>query len=227
MNISCIRSFVVWIHLFGMTVFAQNDTDVFHEHEFAARHSMNETYSLNFGLSSRAFTINENDLIYRLRQVQISHFSSLKLNLKHSIGLGIMYRNRNAFEDSSNEIRLTQQFNQKSIVKRLRFGHRFRSEQRFFDRFTEFRFRYRLAVDIPLQGLKLDTGETYFILTTEGLLTNAKIIKPEIEYRLSPSIGILLSEDFNVEFGIELRLDKLNIQTDESIFFNTSIDLKL
>lgn len=227
MNISCIRNWLILFLLIGAQLHAQHDTELLHEHEFAFRHSVSKTYSLNFGLSSRAFVYTEADFQYRMRQVQIAHFSTLKLDLKRSIALGIMYRNRDAFEDSSNEIRLTQQFNRKSIFKTLRFGHRVRSEQRFYEDFTAFRFRYRLALDLPLQGLKLDVGETYLVVTNEGLLTSTSVRKPEIEYRISPTLGLLLSKDLNIEFGVELRLDKLNIRTEETVFFNTSVDIKL
>ncbi|WP_299225447.1 DUF2490 domain-containing protein [uncultured Psychroserpens sp.] len=227
MNTLCTKV-ISFVFLFvSVGVNAQNDTEVFSENAFALRRNFNNTYSTNFELSTRAFIYTNNELLYKTRQIQIAHFSTLKLNLKSSVALGLMYRNRGAFEDSSNEIRLTQQFNKKSIFKTLRFGHRFRSEQRFYDSFTAFRFRYRLALDVPLQGLKLDVGETYFIVSNEGLFTSAHSFKPEIEYRLSPSIGMLLSDDLNIELGLELRLDRLNITTEETLFFNTSIELKI
>lgn len=227
MNTSCTKLLILCLLFVSITSKAQDNPEVFNENVFALRHSFTKSYSVNFELSNRAFVYTDDTVLYKMRQVQISHFSALKLDLKQSIALGLMYRNRDAFEDSSNEIRLTQQYNRKSIFKTLRFGHRFRSEQRFYDEFTAFRFRYRLALDIPLQGLKLDIGETYLVVTNEGLLTSAKINKPEIEYRISPSLGILLSENINLEFGLELRLDKLNIKTEESVFLNTSFELKL
>lgn len=227
MNTLCTRLLVLGLLFVAIKSHAQGTTEILNENAIALRHSVSKLFSINFELSNRAFVYTNDDVLYKMRQVQISHFSALKLDLKQSIALGIMYRNRNAFDDSSNEIRLTQQYNRKSLNKTLRLGHRFRSEQRFFDEFTEFRFRYRLALDIPLQGLKLDEGETYFIVTNEGLLTSSKINEPEIEYRLSPSIGILLTDDLNIEFGIELRLDKLNIKTEDTVFLNTSIELKI
>ena len=213
--------------MFGLFSGAQNNTEVFNENGFALRHRFGKLYSVNFELSNRAFIYRNNSSIYRMRQLQISHFSDFKLDLRQNIALGLMYRNRGAFEDSSNEIRLTQQYNLKSIFKTLRFGHRFRSEQRFYDQFTAFRFRYRLALDVPLQGLKLDIGETYFVVTNEVLWTSTKISKPEFDYRISPSLGILLSKNLNLEFGVELRLEKVNIKTDEVLFFNTSVDLNI
>ena len=228
MNISCTRLlFIAAIVLMGQFVFAQDDTEVFNENAFAVNHNVSKTYDVNFELSNRAFVYTDNEVTYRMRQVQISHFSKLKLDLKQSIALGLMYRNREAFEDSSNEIRITQQYNNKSVFRTLRFGHRLRSEQRFFERFTAFRFRYRLALDLPLQGLKLDVGETYFVLTNEALYTSAKTIKPELEYRVSPAIGILLSKDLNFKFGVELRLNKINIATEESVFLNSALVLKI
>ncbi len=213
--------------LLGLTNYAQNDTEVFNENAFAIQHRANERYAVNFELSNRAFVYTDEGIVYRMRQVQISHFSTLKLDLKQSVALGLMYRERAAFEDSSNEIRFTQQFNKKTIFKTLRFGHRFRSEQRFYDDFTAFRFRYRLALDIPLQGLKLDVGETYFVLTNEALFTSANSYKPELEYRLSPTIGLLLSKDLNFKFGVELRLNRINIETEETVFLNSALVLTI
>ena len=211
----------------GISGSAQDQFEVFNENAFAVRHGFSKAYSVNFELSSRAYVYTQDAVSFVTRQVQIGHFSTLKLNLKNSVALGIMYRNRELFEDSSNEVRLTQQFNRRSIFKTLRFGHRLRSEQRFYDDFTTFRFRYRLALDLPLQGLKLDVGETYIVVSNEALLTNSKVFKPELEYRVSPSLGILLSKDLIFEFGLELRLDKLNIEMEESLFVSTSIQLRI
>ncbi len=227
MNTSCIKLLLFVILSVNFFGYGQNDFEMLHENAFSLRHSFSKNYNANFELSSRAFAYTNEDFVYNLQQLQISHFSTFKLDLKQSLALGFLYRNREAFEDSSNEIRLTQQYNLKSISRTFRLGHRFRSEQRFYNDFTAFRFRYRFAIDVPLQGLKLDVGETYLILTNEGLLSTAKNAKPEIGYRISPSIGLQASNDLTIEFGIELRLSELNINTRESIFFNTSVDLRL
>ncbi|MGS2725457.1 DUF2490 domain-containing protein [Psychroserpens sp. BH13MA-6] len=228
MNILCIRT-VFLCFLFWSTIsLAQKDTEVFHEHDWTFRHGFSKNYSANFELSSRAYVVENSNAQYRLRQLQVGHFSTLKLDLKQSIALGIMLRNRRFFDsNSSNEFRLTQQYNIKSLYRTLRFGHRFRSEQRFYNNFTAFRFRYRFAIDVPLQGLKLDYGETYFVITNEGLLTTSNILKPELEYRISPNIGLLLSEELNLDFGLELRLDKFNLAVKETLFFYSSITFNI
>ncbi len=227
MNILCTKILVLLVVLLGIKGTAQNDFEVLSESALAIRHDFSSNYNANFELSTRAFTYKDADMTYATRQVQIGHFSTLRLNLKNSIALGLMFRNRSLFEDSSNEIRLTQQFNRKSILQTLRFGHRFRSEQRFYNAFTAFRFRYRLALDLPLQGLKLDVGETYFVVSNEALWTTSNAFRPFLEYRISPTFGLLLTERLNLEFGLELRLEKLTTTTEKSLFFNTSVEIKI
>ena len=227
MNTLCTRILVLFVVSAGFKANAQGDFEAFSESAFAIRHDFSSIYNANFEASTRAFAYQDSDFIYKTRQVQIGHFSTLKLDLKNSVALGLMFRNRAGFEDSSNEIRLTQQFNRKSILKTLRFGHRLRSEQRFYNQFTTFRFRYRLALDLPLQGLKLDVGETYFVVSNEALWTISKKLQPFLEYRISPTFGLLLTERLNLEFGLELRLDNVIIATEETLFFNTSVELRI
>ena len=97
--------------LFGFFGFGQSEFDAFSESAFALRHSFSKAYSANFELSTRAFAYTDDEFTYATRQLQIGHFSTYKLNLKNSLALGLMYRNRAVFEDSSNDLRLTQQFN--------------------------------------------------------------------------------------------------------------------
>lgn len=227
MNILCIRLSFLIVLFSNLIGYSQNSTEVFHENAFAVRHSFSKKYNTNLELSSRSFMYTNNDVVYKLQQLQISHFSTFKLDLKESIAVGLLYRNRDAFEGTSNEIRLTQQYNIKTISQTLRLGHRFRCEQRFYNNFTAFRFRYRFALDFPLQGLKLDVGESYFVITNEGLFTTTRLSKPELGYRISPSIGILVTQDLNLEVGLELRLSEINIKTRESLFLNTSVELNL
>lgn len=227
MSTSCTKYIIGLLLLGPLFGFSQKHLEMFTENIFSINHDFSDTYSTNFELGTRAFLYTNQETLFKTRQLELSHFSTLRLNLKSSISLGLKLRNRDWFEDSSSEIRLTQQFNTKTLLSTLRFGHRFRSEQRFYEDETVFRYRYRLALDVPLQGLKLDVGETYFVLYNEALWSISKISKPEFEYRISPSIGILLSKDLNLELGLEYRLDKLNMNTDHELFFNTSLDLKL
>lgn len=116
MNTSCTKQFILCLLFVFFKAKAQDNTEILNENVFGIRHSFTKSYSVNFEVSNRAFVYTDDTVLYKMRQVQISHFSALKLDLKQSIALGLMYRHRDAFEDSSNEIRLTQQYNRKSII---------------------------------------------------------------------------------------------------------------
>ena len=203
MNISCISSVVGILFLLSFECFSQSNFESFNENEFAINHSVNSRYKVNFSLSNRNWMYTDEQLFFKTRQVQISHFSSIKMDLKNSVSVGLLYRNRSVFEDSSNEIRLTQQYVYKTLMSAIRVGHRFRSEQRFYSESTTFRFRYRFTIDLPLQGLKLDTGESFFVLSNEALWSLNKFDTASIDYRLSPTVGWKLTDDFVLSVGVE------------------------
>lgn len=195
---------------------------MFNESNLSFNHRASSNYKLNFSFKSRNFIYDNNDLFIKQRHLEIGHFSTFNVSFKSSVSVGLMIRNRDWFEDSENEFRTTIQFNTKKIKDQMRFGHRFRSEQRFFESSTSYRFRYRLAFDIPLEGEKLNIGETYFVSTTEVLWSLSKKDKPLLDNRWSAQIGWLQSKKTKLQLGLEYRLGKLNIKTDNSLFLLTS-----
>jgi hypothetical protein len=46
------------------------------------------------------------------------------------------------------------------------------------------RFRYRFAIDFPLQGEALDVGERYAVFSAKSLLSVAKALLPEYDQRV-------------------------------------------
>ena len=227
MRTLCSKSLFILALFFSILGFGQNNFEAFNETEFAINHGVSDTYKMNFALSSRDYLYTNDEFRFKVRQVQIGHFSTYKLDLKNSISAGLMYRNRGLFEDSSNEIRVTQQYVYKTLMSTLRTGHRLRSEQRFFDHSTTFRFRYRFTIDIPLQGLKLDTGESFFVLSNEALWSLNKTAQPSVDFRISPEIGWQISDDFILALGLTYRLENINTTLGHVLFFNTSAALKL
>lgn len=214
----------LFILLFGICemLFSQNDFSVFNESNISINYKASNTYKMNFSLKGRNFLYEDNGLFIKQRQLEIGHFSTFGLSPKSSFSLGLMYRNRNWFEDSENELRSTLQFNIKSAFKNLRFGHRFRAEQRYYNSETVHRIRYRLALDLPLNGEKLNISEPYFICTTEILWSLTKFDQPSIDHRLTSQIGWLLSQKTKLQLGLEYRLGKLNANTNRSLFLLTS-----
>ena len=206
---------------------SQSNFEGLGESSFAANKSISNDYELNFAIRSRYYLYQDNAVSFENRQLDFVHFSTFTLDYNSKVSLGIQYRIRESIDGGSNELRLTQQFNYTKKNNALRFGHRVRFEQRILDELTIFRTRYRWALDFPLNGEKLDVGESYMIASLEGLLSVAKAIKPEIDQRTTVHFGWLISESLKLQLGAEYRFEAFNMKTVEKLFLLTSAILKL
>lgn len=123
----------------------------------------------------------------------------------HALGGGYLIR-RSA---RSFTHRFIQQY---SITQRLfssRISHRFRTDQTLEeDEAMQFRLRYRLSLEKPLNGLELDPGEFYLKLTNEylGILQESK---GNLEIRGLFSLGYDLSDKNQIETGVDYRLENV------------------
>lgn len=206
---------------------AQNNFVTLGETAFAINHSVSKNYSVNFATRSRYFLYQNNRILYNQQQIDVFHFSTFKLNFNHDLSFGIYYRNRDMFETGSNELRLTQQFNYKKQKLGVRYGHRFRAEQRIQNNKTIFRQRYRFAIDFPLNGEKLNVGEAYLINSIEGLISLSKFDAPEIDQRTTIQIGFQITENLKLQTGLEYRLEAFNIKGENNLFVLSSAVLKI
>lgn len=219
MSISCTKKAFLFFAFFVMlSIKAQSNFESLNESGFAINHKVSSSYRLNFSLSSRAYIYRDDVFNYEQRQIDLTHFSTLYLSYNESLSLGVRYRNRDLFDDSSNELRFTQQYNFTKSIDPIRFGHRFRLEQRILDQFTIHRMRYRFAADMPLNGLKLDVGEAYLIAAMEALFSTTPVARPEWDHRTTFQLGWLLSESFKLQVGLEYRFEAINIETEQKLF---------
>ena len=194
----------------------------------ALNYDVTPTYSHNFSIENRSFLYQDSDVQLRVRQMDINHFSNLKTSDNQSIGFGIKYRFRNPFNrETSNEIRLTQQFNVTFKKASIRYGNRFRAEQRITNENTVHRFRYRFAMDFPLKGEELDVGEPYLVLSTEALLSVGKSMNPEYDQRITPKLGWVLSPTTKFQIGGEYRAENYMNRVENELFFLTELVLSL
>ncbi|MEM6720782.1 MAG: DUF2490 domain-containing protein [Bacteroidota bacterium] len=208
-------------------MYSQNDFTTFFEPQFAINHKVSDSYKVNFATVSRNYLYRDSEFEFTVRQLQFVHFSTFSFNSNHSLSGGIMYRFRENFEDSSNELRLTQQYNYAHRPNSIRFGHRFRSEQRITTDNTVHRFRYRFTVDFPLSGEKLDVGEPYFVANVESLLSVVKADAPQIDQRFTSQIGWQWTKSLKFQTGLEYRFENYNQDTQEILFVLTSMILQL
>lgn len=228
MSMPYINRWIVLVTLiFGGVTFAQEDFESLGETSFAADHKVSNSYSFVSAARTRYYFYKNADLTVENRQIDLIHFSKLKLNYNHKLGFGILYRFRDLFNDGSNELRLTQEFSYSKQNMALRFVHNVRFEQRLLEDLTIFRWRYRYGLDTPLNGEKLDVGESYLVVSMEALLSQSRKIKPEVDHRTTAQIGWLLSGGLKIQAGLEYRFEAFNIKTEEKLFILTSATIKI
>jgi hypothetical protein len=211
----------------SLSSFSQNDFETLGETSFAINHNASRNYKINFAARSRYYLYQDKSISFQNRQLDVVHFSTLSLDYNHNLSIGIQYRIRESIDGGNNELRITQQFNYTKKSEALRFGHRFRFEQRILEDLTILRSRYRFALDLSLNGEKLDIGESYLVTSMEVLLSQSNKIKPELDHRTSAQMGWLISEKSKLQFGLEYRFEALNINTENRLFILTSYILKV
>ena len=214
--------------LIPLCAFGQNNFTFYFQPQIAINYNVINNYSHNFAIQQRSYIYDDNQFDIQARQLDISHFSKLKVLDNKSLALGIQYRFRETFEpDENNELRITQQFNSATKPYNVRFGHRVRSEQRITTKLTIFRFRYRFAVDLPLSGEQLDIGEAYFVGSLESLLSLAQFNKPEYDQRFTAHLGWLLNKNYKLQTGLEFRFEDYTNATQNILFFLSSLVISL
>lgn len=207
---------------------SQDNLTGYWQPQIAVSYDVTGIYSHNFSVANRNYIIDDSEVLLKTRQIDLAHFSKLNIKDNQSIALGVQYRFRNNFDGGENELRFTQQFNVTHKPFAVRFGHRFRSEQRITQPLTTHRFRYRFAVDFPLMGEKLDQGEPYFVGGFENLLSVAKGNAPEYDTRLSAQVGWQLGGGLKLQAGVEYRIEDYTAdQPQNVIFLLTSAQLSL
>lgn len=221
------RVFFVAFSFCSALFYGQDRFTTYLQPQIAVNYKVSTFYSHNFGLENRNYLIEEGNTEFRVRHLHFSHFSNLQLKGDQSIAIGIQYRFRDWFDDGSNELRFTQQFNVTSRPQVVRFGHRFRTEQRITKNLTIHRFRYRFSIDFPLQGERLDVGEPYFVGNLESLLSLAKNAKPEYDKRLTIHLGWLLNEEIKFQFGMEYRIENFSADYENVLFALSSLNFSL
>lgn len=219
--------FIVFELFFSLT-FAQDSTTGYWQPNIALNYKVVNGYSHNFSVSKRSYIFRDSELGFTIKQLDIDHFSNLKIMDNQTIGIGIKYRLRETFENSNgNELRLTQQYNINFQKNYIRFGNRLRTEQRIRNGSTIHRFRYRFAIDFPLQGEQLDVGEAYIIFSTETLLSAGKAMASEYDQRLTSHLGWLVNKNTKIQIGAEYRAENHNHNTQNIYFVTTNLVLSL
>ncbi|CAZ95384.1 MULTISPECIES: DUF2490 domain-containing protein [Zobellia] len=221
------KLFVLFSLLLSSLGFCQENLTGYFQPDISLKYKVSTNYSHSFKAAQRAY-IYEDDFSYRIRQIDLVHFSSFKIDPKQSLALGVQYRFRHTFDEpEENELRTVQQYKYSHSNKNLNMGSRFRAEQRITPSLTVHRFRYRFAIDFPLKGEELDVGDPYFSASAEPLLSVSKGESPIYDQRLTSHFGWLLDHGTKLEIGAEYRAEDYTQATQHIFFLLTSLIFSL
>lgn len=176
--------------------------------EMSLSYNLNDLYSITHkvesqhGLFDNQSQLNE-ELAYEHVQTDLQSFLGRRINPYVKVALGYQYR----IENGENTHRPIQQVSILQRESKYRIGHRIRTDQTFFKEADMlWRYRYRIKGQIPLQGLELDPGEKYLILSNE-LIYMFQNGEDDLENRFVISLGFYFDDKNKLEVGVDYRTD--------------------
>lgn len=168
--------------------------------------NINSKWSYNFKHESRHRIISKsaNGLTLTHYDFILSDFSSIvskKIGLNGRISGGYLLR----LEENEIFHRFIQQYAKTQKYSAFRIAHRYVLDQTLRqNEIAEFRSRYRLTLEFPLNGMSVDGNEYYIKLSNEYLLS-AQNERANLETRLIPTIGYALNDKHKLELGLDYR----------------------
>jgi hypothetical protein len=169
---------------------------------------MKNDWSLNSKIESRLIfqhgEINgDADKNFNYVLTDFSLIGAKHIGLNSRISGGYLMR----FEEGDLYHRFIQQY---VIVQKLsgfRLAHRFLSDQTFSaSDEPEFRLRYRITSELPLNGESVDPGEFYLKINNE-YINSLQERAYDLEIRLVPLLGFDITDRFKIETGADYRVN--------------------
>jgi len=159
-------------------------------------------WSAHFKAQSRGFFDSEQPHFdYRL--TDLSAILAKRLTARISGGAGYLIR----IENGEIKNRTIQQLSLTTRYPGFRISHRLRTDQTFStNNETEYRLRYRLSAEVPIEGQTIDENEFYLKLSNEYLNSweNGEF---DLEIRGVGLLGYSISKTSEIELGIDYRTD--------------------
>lgn len=165
-------------------------------------------WAINFKMESRQLLQSksfdgevEKGFEYILSDFSLMATKTVGLNTRISSGYLVRFREGQVVH------RLIQQF---AVVRRMagfRLSHRLVSDQTFAaTESANYRLRYRLASELPLNGQSADSKEFYLKISNE-YLNSLQAQEYDLEIRFVPMIGYGITDNHKVEVGLDYRLN--------------------
>jgi hypothetical protein len=216
------RTKISFVFIFLTTLVFAQKSDVGNWFIYFGNKKINEKWNFHNEIQYRNYNfIGDNNQL--LARVGIGY--NLTEN-NNNILLGYGFINTQKYVPNSldkaetNEHRIFQQF-----ITRQNFGiiflqHRYRIEERFLPNDFQIRFRYFLAINIPISKKTMEKNTLYLSAYNE-IFINAD--KPIFDRnRLYGAIGYVINKNIKVEAGLMAQtLDNLNRNQFQIVLFNT------
>ena len=183
---------------------------------------LNNNWQLNFKTEFRqlfASGITNSNINngYEYVHTDAAFITSKKVGLNNKIAGGFLLR----FTQDEVVKRTIQQFTVVNSLNNFRLGHRFSSDQTFEKHnATRWRFRYRITLDLPLNGQTIDVKEWYLKISNE-YLNNFQSNNYDLEIRATPNLGYVFKDNNKLEFGIEYRINNFINNTTRNRYWLT------
>jgi len=220
--------FIVFILMGTVFCVAQENFKAYYEPYIELEYDVTENYSHEFSVEERTILYADESFMIDIKQLDLSHFSTLELDDKNALAVGLQYRfEENFVTGEENELRFTEEYKYSIQPNATEFEHRLRAEQRITSSSTSHRFRYNFAITRAFKGKEIDTGEAYIIGDLETLLTVANTSKPEYEQRIGAGVGWVLSDFIKLEMVTEYRLDDFTQDLGHEFFLVTGMKFTL
>lgn len=148
----------------------------------------------------------ENGFQYEYERTDLQFFLNYKFagNWKATAGYQLRIEER-----WNTHHRTIQQIATSSRIRGLRLAHRVRLDQTMerSEPFV-FRTRYRAALEIPLNGEKIDRKEFYVVVSDEPIYSIDSELTSELENRLVVTLGHFFDNGNKLELSLDHRTDR-------------------
>ncbi|KPM47400.1 DUF2490 domain-containing protein [Jiulongibacter sediminis] len=156
-------------------------------------------WAINFKAEGRQALQDEKSYL----QTDISLLTSRKVGFSSTLALGYLLRVPNG---KNLRNRLIQQYIVVNRLSALKLSHRFGTDQTFGGHEAAvYRFRYRIAAELPLNGHSTDPHEFFLKLSNE-YVNSLEDSAYDLEIRGLGFLGYVLNPGAKLEFGLDYRI---------------------
>lgn len=182
--------------------------------------SLQNNWKLNTELENRVLLLegpksNFSNSRSRLERSDIELVLTKKTGARGTAGAGYLIR----LEDGLLIHRFIQQYSFVQKLNGIRLAHRFRTDETFEKREApQYRARYRIGIEKPLNGQSIDPRELYIKITNEylGIFQSGNF---NLDIRGLAVAGYMISDKFQWEIGIDYRAEELLSADKENQFW--------